>query len=45
MNNKSLYKEIGMAFSVMFHHFHNNIHPKSQGSISGEQFENIIDWC
>ena len=33
-----------MAFSVMFHHFHNNIHPKSQGSISGDQFENIIDW-
>ena len=33
-----------MAFSVMFHHFHNNVHPKSQGSISGDQFENIIDW-
>ena len=33
-----------MAFSVMFHHFHNNMHPKSQGSISGDQFENIIDW-
>ena len=33
-----------MAFSVMFHHFHNNIHPKSQGSISCDQFENIIDW-
>lgn len=33
-----------MAFSVMFHHFHNNFHPKSQGSISGDQFENIIDW-
>ena len=33
-----------MAFSVMFHHFHNDTHPKSQGSISGDQFENIIDW-
>ena len=33
-----------MAYSVMFHHFHNHTHPKSQGSISGDQFENIIDW-
>ena len=30
--------------SVMFHHFHDDFHPTGQGSISGEQFENMIDW-
>lgn len=28
----------------MFHHFHNNIHPKGQGSINDETFENILDY-
>ena len=27
---------------LMFHHFHNNYHPKGQGSISSETFENIL---
>ena len=26
----------------MFHHFHNDFHPKGQGSISSETFENIL---
>lgn len=28
----------------MFHHFHNNSHPKGQGSISAETFENILEY-
>ena len=27
---------------LMFHHFHNNYHPKGQGSISSKTFENIL---
>lgn len=27
---------------IMFHHFHNNVHIKGQGSISAEEFEDII---
>jgi len=30
--------------AVMFHHFHNEHHPASQGSISGEQFSLMLDW-
>ena len=30
--------------SVMFHHFHGNQHPKSQGSISAFDFEKIIEF-
>jgi len=30
-------------FSVMFHHFHGKGHPKAQGSISGDEFERILD--
>lgn len=31
--------------SVMFHHFHDDVkHPKSQGSLSACEFENMIDW-
>ena len=33
-----------MPFSVMFHHFHGGNHKKSQGSISKEEFEEIILW-
>ncbi len=29
---------------LMFHHFHSNFHPKGQGSISGETFENILEF-
>ena len=29
---------------VMFHHFHNEKHPKSQGSISAIQFDNMLTW-
>ena len=29
---------------LMFHHFHNNFHPKGQGSISSETFENILEY-
>lgn len=30
--------------ALMFHHFHDDKHPVSQGSLSGEQFEMILDW-
>lgn len=30
--------------SVMFHHFHNDFHPKSQGSINKNQLEEILDF-
>ncbi|MDB2680949.1 polysaccharide deacetylase family protein [Candidatus Pelagibacter bacterium] len=31
-----------MTFGVMFHHLHNHIHKKGQGSISKNEFRNII---
>lgn len=30
--------------AVMFHYFHDENHPVSQGSISGEEFGLMIDW-
>ncbi len=30
--------------AIMFHHFHNEVHPMGQGSISATQFEIMIDW-
>ena len=30
--------------SIMFHHFHGSQHPMGQGSISGDDFEEMIDW-
>lgn len=30
--------------ALMFHHFHDEKHPVSQGSLSGDQFERILDW-
>lgn len=33
-----------MAHGIMFHHFHNARHEKSQGSISSEQFSDMIDF-
>ena len=30
--------------SVMFHHFHNDKHLPTQGSISGSKFRDMIDW-
>lgn len=32
------------SHAIMFHHFHSNEHPVGQGSISSEQFGNMIDW-
>ncbi len=34
----------GDTHAVMFHHFHNDQHPVGQGSLSGAQFEEMIDW-
>jgi peptidoglycan/xylan/chitin deacetylase (PgdA/CDA1 family) len=28
----------------MFHHFHSSAHPLEQGSISGQKFEELLDW-
>ncbi len=30
--------------AIMFHHFHDEQHPKGQGSLSAAQFEEMIDW-
>ncbi|MDA9258556.1 polysaccharide deacetylase family protein [Gammaproteobacteria bacterium] len=30
--------------SVMFHHFHNEDHSKSQGSLSSSEFSEMLDW-
>ena len=32
------------SHAVMFHHFYDEKHPKGQGAISGEEFEQILDW-
>ena len=32
------------SHSIMFHHFHGTKHPIVQGSISGDNFEEMIDW-
>lgn len=33
-----------LEHGIMFHHFHNGEHPKGQGSISKEDFENILNF-
>jgi peptidoglycan/xylan/chitin deacetylase (PgdA/CDA1 family) len=30
--------------SIMFHHFHGGTHPTGQGSLSSDEFEEMIDW-
>lgn len=30
--------------AVTFHHFHNEFHPIGQGSLSAEQFSEVMDW-
>lgn len=37
----SVYKE-NHPHGIMFHHFHNSVHPVGQGSISADQFEDLI---
>ena len=32
------------SHAVMFHHFHDKIHPNGQGAISSEEFEQILNW-
>ena len=33
-----------MANGIMFHHFHNSFHPKSQGSLSSKNFEQVLNY-
>ena len=33
-----------MSFAIMFHHFHNKFHKKTQGSISGAQLQKVIEY-
>ncbi len=33
-----------MSFAIMFHHFHNKFHKRTQGSISAYQFQKIIKY-
>jgi len=42
MTNRTQLKNY--THSIMFHHFHGADHPKGQGSISGNDFEEMIDW-
>lgn len=28
----------------MFHHFYDDLHPRGQGSLSGDQFEEMLEW-
>ncbi len=32
------------SHAIMFHHFHDEFHPKGQGSISSSMFEKILTW-
>lgn len=32
-----------MGYGLMFHHFHDDVHPRGQGSISAAEFEAILD--
>lgn len=34
--------DLEVAHGLMFHHFHSDIHPPGQGSISGDDFRNMI---
>jgi peptidoglycan/xylan/chitin deacetylase (PgdA/CDA1 family) len=42
MKNDTLRKN--HTHSIMFHHFHGSGHPTGQGAISGDDFEEMIDW-
>ncbi|MDP6476365.1 MAG: polysaccharide deacetylase family protein [Nitrospinaceae bacterium] len=33
-----------VTHSIMFHHFHSDVHPMGQGSISSQDFERMLDW-
>lgn len=35
---------MSFTHSVMFHHFHNNKHLPSQGSLSSDDFSEMLDW-
>ncbi len=35
---------MSFTHSIMFHHFHSNKHSPAQGSLSAEEFEEILDW-
>ena len=37
-------KEVSGFHGLMFHHFHDNFHPRGQGSISSKTFESIIEF-
>ena len=32
------------SHAIMFHHFHNSVHPSGQGSIDGQTFHKMIRW-
>ena len=35
---------MSFTHSIMFHHFHGNKHCPAQGSLSAEEFEEMLDW-
>ncbi len=35
---------MSFTHAIMFHHFHNQKHQPSQGSISSSEFSNMLDW-
>ena len=32
------------TYSIMFHHFHDEIHQATQGSLDGCEFRSMIEW-
>ena len=37
-------EEMSFTHAIMFHHFHSQKHSPTQGSISAEEFEEMLDW-
>ena len=35
---------MSFTHSIMFHHFHNEKHPESQGSLSSKDFSSMLEW-
>ena len=35
---------IAKLYSVMFHHFHDEVHLPAQGSLTASQLRDMIDW-
>lgn len=43
-NFMEIYKLLNISHAVMFHHFHNETHPRAQGSLNQVDFSKMLDW-